>query len=307
MLHYRSIEDIHLERAWLTIGSFDGIHKGHQSIIRDLTAGAQTNNAPAVVITFHPHPVAVLRGQNFPFYLSSPKEKAEVIEKLSVDVLITHPFNRDIANKTAHQFIAELNEHLNIQHLQIGYDFSMGKNRKGDYASLKNIGEELGFTVEQSPPIKAQNEVISSSRIRFLLGVGQVREAAALLGRNYSIEGIVEVGDRRGHDLGFPTANLLVWAEKLIPTAGVYACFAQVMGKTWGAVTNIGVRPTFEHTPVPPRVEAHLLDFNEDIYGENIQLEFISRLRDERRFPSIDLLVSQIQKDSAKARKILFA
>jgi riboflavin kinase/FMN adenylyltransferase len=196
---------------------------------------------------------------------------------------------------------------IEIVHLQVGYDFRIGKNRNGDFSTLLKLGEEFGFSVGQSSPIEDQGGIISSSRIRFLLGVGQVEEAAKLLGRNYKIQGIIEVGDQRGRKLGFPTANIAVWAERLIPTAGVYACWATVRGKTWGAISNVGVRPTFETSPVPPRVEAHLLDFNDDIYGENLQLEFVSRLRDERRFPSIDSLIAQISQDSLRAREILSA
>jgi riboflavin kinase/FMN adenylyltransferase len=307
MQHYRSLEDIHLGGAWLTIGSFDGIHLGHQTIITETTAGAQKDGVPAVVITFHPHPAAVLHGQNFPYYLSSPEEKADILRNLGVDILITHPFNRDVANKSARKFISDINQHLNIVHFQVGYDFAMGKNRDGDFSALQDLGKELGFTVRQTPPVLDDDGVISSSRIRFLLGVGQVEKAANLLGRNYQLQGIVEVGDRRGQGLGFPTANLAVWAEKTIPTAGVYACWAIVRQQKWPAVTNIGVRPTFEKKPVAPRVETHILDFNQDIYGEIVRLEFVLRLRDEQKFISIEALKSQISTDSQNAREILFA
>jgi riboflavin kinase/FMN adenylyltransferase len=307
MQHYRSLEDITLSGAWLTIGSFDGVHKGHQTIIHQITAGAQANGVPAVVISFHPHPAAVLHGQNFPYYLTTPEEKAEILERLGVDILITHPFNRDVANQTARQFLSQIRQNLTVNHIQVGYDFAMGKNRDGDFSTLQELGKELGFTVDQSPPILDEDGAISSSRIRFLLGVGQVEKAAVLLGRNYQLQGIVEVGDRRGQGLGFPTANLSVWAEKIIPTAGVYACWAFVQGEKWPAVTNIGVRPTFEKKPVAPRVEAHLLDFRRDIYGESLRLEFVSRLRDERRFQSIEALINQISKDSQQAREFLSA
>ena len=307
MQHYRSLDDVKIADVWLTIGSFDGVHKGHQAIVRDLTTGAKAAGVPAVLITFYPHPVAILRGRNFPYYLSSPEEKAEYLNNLGIDVVITYPFNRKIANKSARQFIIDLKKHLNILHLQVGYDFTMGKNRDGDFSTLQILGQEYDFTVKISHPIEDEGGVISSSRIRFLLGVGQIKEATLLLGRNYSIQGIVEVGDQRGRILGFPTANMVVWSEKVIPTAGVYACIARVRGKTWGAVTNIGVRPTFETSPVPPRVETHLLDFDDDIYGENIQLDFIARLRDEQRFTSIDNLVTQIQRDTEEARRILSA
>jgi riboflavin kinase/FMN adenylyltransferase len=305
MRHYRSLDDVHLADVWLTIGSFDGIHRGHQAILEELIAGARANHAQAVVVTFHPHPAAILRGRNLPYYLSSPEEKARVLDQLGIDVVITHPFNREVANQPAREFVQALKEHLGFRHLQVGYDFALGKDRGGDFPMLQEIGKDLGFSVAKTQAVTAGGDMISSSRIRFLLGAGQVQEARSLLGRPYSLEAMVEVGDQRGRSLGFPTANLAIWREKMIPTAGVYACWARVRGGLYRAVTNIGVRPTFEHQPVPPRVEAHLLDFNQDIYGEDFQLEFISRLRDEKRFASIDDLVTQLHEDVRQARLIL--
>jgi len=305
MQHYRSLDDVHFGDVWLTIGSFDGVHKGHQSIIQALTTGAKEEGLPAILLTFYPHPVAILRGQNFPYYLTSPDEKANLLDSLGIDAVITHPFNRKVANKSSYRFISDLKNHLTIKHLQVGYDFAMGKNRDGDFNTLKILGGDFGFKVKKSLPIEGEGGVISSSRIRFLLGVGQVKEAAKFLGRNYSIKGMVEVGDQRGRTLGFPTANLAVWSEKIIPTAGVYACFAKVRGKNLVAVTNIGVRPTFGTSSVAPQVETHLIDQKDEIYGENIHLEFVARLRDEKRFESIDNLTTQIQLDINEALKIL--
>jgi riboflavin kinase / FMN adenylyltransferase len=307
MQHIHSLDDVQLQDVWLTIGSFDGVHRGHQEIIRTLTAGAQLTGLPAVVLTFFPHPAAILRGQNYPYYLTSPDEKAAILGNLGIDTVITHPFNRQVANTSARKFVRNLHDHLTIQHLQVGYDFALGKNRKGNFDKLKEISTKLGFSVAQTPPIEDGNGIISSSRTRFLLGVGQVEEAAALMGRNFTVQGLVEVGDQRGRTIGFPTANLSVWAEKIIPTAGVYACRANIQGQTYGAVTNIGVRPTFESKPVPPRVEAHIFDFSADIYGQNVELEFVARLRSEQRFSSVDELVAQIHKDSEAAQKILIA
>lgn len=305
MQHYRSFEDVQLDDVWLTIGSFDGVHRGHQAILRALINSAQANHGKAVVVTFHPHPAAILRGRNLPYYLSSPEEKASIMESLGIDVVITHPFNREVANKTAREFILHLKEHLDFHHLQIGYDFALGKDRGGNFATLQTLGKEFNFTVLRNQEIIDGDDVISSSRIRFLLGVGQVQQAAHLLGRPYHVEAMVEMGDQRGQSLGFPTANLAVWKEKMIPTAGVYACWAKVRDKTFGAVTNIGVRPTFETNPVPPRVETHLLDFDQNIYGEVVQLDFMARLRAEKRFASIDDLVNQIKNDVDQARLIL--
>ncbi len=305
MLHYRSLDEVQLKGVWLTVGSFDGVHKGHQAILEALIAGARANRVQAVVVTFYPHPAAILWGRNLPYYLTSPEEKAQILERIGIDVVITHPFNREVANKSGREFIQRLKAHLDFHHLQIGYDFALGKDRGGDLPTLQDLGVEFGFSVEQSQAVMAGGDVVSSSRIRFLLGAGQVQEAAHLLGRPYSLEAMVEVGDQRGRSLGFPTANLAIWKEKMIPTAGVYASLARVRGEIYQAVTNIGVRPTFEPQPVPPRVETHLLDFDQDIYGESIHLEFVTRLRDEKRFASIEGLVTQLHEDVRQARLFL--
>jgi riboflavin kinase / FMN adenylyltransferase len=305
MQHHWSLDEVQLADAWLTIGSFDGVHRGHQSVVSELVAGAHELGAPAVVLTFYPHPSTILRGYDYPFYLTTPEERARLLGDFGVDVVITHPFNQQVANMRARDFMLRLDEHLNIRHLQVGYDFALGKDRQGDVEMLRQLGAELDYSLRQMSPLVREGDTVSSSRIRFLLGAGQVDKAANLLGRNFTIEGKIEHGDRRGVTLGFPTANLAVWSAHAIPAAGVYVCRAEVAGKTWGAVTNIGVRPTFESDPVPPRVEAHLFDFDQDIYGDNLRLEFIARLRGEKRFANIDALVKQIQADSQAARKIL--
>jgi riboflavin kinase/FMN adenylyltransferase len=304
MQHFRSLESVHLEDVWLTIGSFDGVHRGHQEVIHKLTAEAHHNSASAVVLTFYPHPAEIVRDRDFPFYLTSPDEKAALLGDLGVDVVITHPFNREVMATPARDFMEKLLQHLQIRHLRVGYDFALGRNREGNAQMLAEIGKEYGYTLDQMPPFKLDDQVVSSTRIRFLLGAGQVKEAARLLGRNFVVEGPVVVGDQRGRTIGFPTANLEIWKMRAIPAAGVYVCRATVNESTYNAVTNIGVRPTFETSPVPPRVEAHLLDFDEDIYGEIVKLEFISRLRGEKRFASVDELIQQIQSDVKAARKI---
>ena len=303
MQHFRTLENVHLKDVWLTIGSFDGVHRGHQEVIHKLTAEAHNHNASAVVLTFYPHPAEIVRARDFPFYLTTPDEKAELLGKLGVDVVITHPFNREVMATPARTFMENLHQHLQIRHLRVGYDFALGRNREGDAQMLAEIGKELGYILEQIPPFKLDDQIVSSSRIRFLLGAGQVDEAARLLGRNYTIEGPVVIGDQRGRTIGFPTANLEIWKMRAIPAAGVYVCRATVNAITYNAVTNIGVRPTFEASPVPPRVEAHFLDFEDDIYGETVELEFISRLRGEQRFASVDELIQQIQTDVKAARE----
>ena len=305
MKHFRSLDLVHLEGVWLTIGSFDGVHRGHQEIINKLTAEAHKHGASAVVFTFYPHPATVIRGRDFPFYLTTPEDKARLMGNSGVDIVITQPFNRDLAATPAFEFMSKLHHHLRMRHLKIGYDFALGRNREGNPQKLAEIGLQLGYSLEKIKPYKLDDHIVSSSRIRFLLGAGLVEDAARLLNRFYSVRGQVVTGDQRGQQIGFPTANLDIWKMRAIPAAGVYVCRVLINGKTYGAVTNIGVRPTFESVPVPPRVEAHILDFHDDLYGETLELEFINRLRGEQRFASVDDLITQINSDILTARKIL--
>jgi riboflavin kinase/FMN adenylyltransferase len=305
MQHFYALDNVHLEGVWLTIGSFDGVHRGHQEIIHSLTAEAHQNGASAVVLTFFPHPAEVVRGRNFPFYLTTPEEKAEILGDLGVDYVITHPFDHQVAATPALEFMNHLHEHLGMRHLKIGHDFALGRGRDGDAQALSEIGKTLGYSVEQIAPFMLDGQIVSSSRIRFMLGVGQVAEAAHLLGRNFSITGKVVLGDQRGRTIGFPTANLELWQMRTIPAAGVYVCRTAVNGIAYDAVTNIGVRPTFEANPVPPRVEAHLLDFDGNLYGTSLKLEFVTRLRGEQRFASVNDLIAQIHRDVEAARQIL--
>ena len=239
MQHFRSLEKVYLEDAWLTIGSFDGVHRGHQEIIRELTAEAHANSASAVVLTFYPHPAEIVRGRDFPFYLTTPDEKAALLGELGVDFVITHPFSKEVATTPAFEFMQVLSQHLGLVHLRVGYDFALGRKREGDVIYLQKIGKELGYSLKQIPPFSLKNQVVSSSRIRFLIGAGLVEEAAELLGRNYVVEGPVVLGDQRGRTIGFPTANLDIWEMRAIPVAGVYVCRARVDGASrWQSFWN---------------------------------------------------------------------
>ncbi len=305
MQHFWTLEEVKVNQSWLTVGTFDGIHLGHQEIIRCVTEGAKNQGVPSVVVTFFPPPAVVLRKRQDAYYLTSPEERAVVLEKLGVDVMITHPFNTQISQLTAHDFVSRLHQHLGMTHLCIGHDFALGKNREGNAERLRELGKEFGYSVSALPAMVIDGDVVSSSFIRTLLSQGEVERIERYLGRNYQIVGKVIQGDHRGKQLGFPTANLETWAERAIPKAGVYACRAIVNGEHWDAVTNIGVRPTFENTPVAPRVEAHLLNFNGDIYGSDLEIEFIARLRDERKFSEIKGLVDQVHNDIKTAQKLL--
>jgi riboflavin kinase/FMN adenylyltransferase len=305
MQHYWSLDDLQLKRSWLTIGSFDGVHLGHQEIIHKLTAGAHAVGALAVVLTFHPHPAVVLGKVKESHYLSTPEERAALLADLGVDLVITHPFNKQVAALSAREFMELINSHLDIDQLWVGYDFALGKGRQGDIPTLRQIGVELGYTLDVIPPLTLDGEVVSSSRIRSLLFSGQVEEAGRLLGRPYRIGGIVVPGDGRGRTIGIPTANLEIWSELAVPQSGVYVCRAYVDGRAYGAVTNIGTRPTFETQNPVSTVEAHILDLSEDLYGRHVQLDFLQRLRDELRFPSVQALIEQIHVDIQTGRKIL--
>jgi riboflavin kinase/FMN adenylyltransferase len=307
MQHFSSLQDLNLHDAWLTIGSFDGVHIGHQKIIKALTAGASNADAPAVLLTFYPHPAVVLGGLQESFYLTTPEEKALLLGEAGIDIVITHPFDREVASVPAQDFVTRLKDRLGLAHLFVGHDFVLGHNREGDVSLLRKLGDAMGFDVHEIAEVQIDKQVVSSSFIRQLLFDGNIEQANKLLGKPFSLAGEVEPGEGRGHTIGIPTANLAIWKERVTPGSGVYVCRAEVNGKSWQAVANIGVRPTFEVEAAAPTVEAHLLDFDEDIYGQSVRLEFLHRLRGEQKFAGVDELVAQIQADITRAREILSA
>jgi riboflavin kinase/FMN adenylyltransferase len=304
MQHFWSLDQVYLKDSWLTIGSYDGVHLGHRAIIRQLIAGAHEINIPAVVITFYPHPATVLRDRRRHFYLTSPEEQSSLLEDMGVDVLITHPFNKEISKMSAYDFIAKMDQHLDFSHLWVGHDFTLGRDREGDIPTLQKFGESFGYRLNIVDPIKFEDGVVSSSVIRAALASGDMEMAHELLGRPYQVDGVVVPGDGRGRTFGIPTANLDVWSKKALPKVGVYVCRAVIDGKIWGAVTNIGVRPTFDANKPTPRIETHLLNFNEKIYGKTMSVFFIARLRDEKRFSNTQTLVNQIHLDIHAAEVI---
>ncbi|MBN2044273.1 MAG: bifunctional riboflavin kinase/FAD synthetase [Anaerolineales bacterium] len=305
MRHSYGLQDLFIQNAWLTIGSYDGVHLGHQQIIHQITAGAHQAGAPAVVLTFFPHPAIVLRGPRDSFYLTLPEEKAELLGEMGVDEVITYPFSRQTSETEPEDFIRMLITHLGFSHLWVGYDFALGKDRKGDVETLISIGEKYGFVVHVIEAYQQDGEVVSSSRVRQAVEAGRIMAANRLLGNRFTIRGKVIPGDGRGSTIGIPTANLAVARERAVPGPGVYVCLATVEGETYPAVTNIGVRPTFEDAPVAPRIETHILDFSGDIYGSEISLAFVDFLRPEQKFSGVDQLVAQIRADIAQGREIL--
>ncbi len=304
MQHYRSIEGLILENTWLTVGVFDGVHRGHRQVISKLTAGAHANGALAVVLTFDPHPAKVF-GRGGIKLLTLPGERAKLLGELGVDAVITHPFDRNVADITAFDFMQQLKDQLGVMHMVLGYDSTLGKDREGNAARLAEIGLELGYTVETVAALGDESGVISSTEIRKLVTVGNVSEAARLLSHPYRLQGLVSYGDQRGRTIGFPTANLNYAHEKVVPASGIYACWANVRGERHQAAVNIGTNPTFTPDKQTLSVEAYLLDFSEDIYDETVTLEFIQRLRNELKYNSVEALIEQIKKDVEQTRQIL--
>lgn len=307
MDHIESLDAIQLSKCELTIGSFDGIHVGHQSLIDQLVSRAKSLAIPAVVLTFFPHPSVVLRGRRPAFYINTPDEKAERLGELGVEYVVTQHFDREISQIKAHKFIEWIQEKLNFHGLWVGENFALGHRREGTVDYLKKVSDDWHFELNVVPPVYKGGEIVSSTRVREALRSGDVARVLTYLGRPFIIPGEVTKGSGRGKKLGIPTANLMVWEERAYPGSGVYACKVLYDGVEYDAVTNIGIRPTFNDQLEKPVIEAHILDFDQDIYQEKIAISFIDRLRDERKFSGPDDLLIQIDRDIARARKILAA
>ncbi len=306
MQHVTTLENLRLDQpAYLTMGAFDGVHRGHQALIGALVAEAHAAGGAAVVVTFFPHPSVVLRGRRPSFYLSTPEEKADYLSALGVDALVTHPFNTEVATIRAVDFVTRLVQFARLRVLWCGEDFALGHNREGNVDFLRAEGLRQGFTVRVQPSVLIDGEIISSTRIRQTLRDGAVEQAARYLGRPFRLSGEVVEGAKRGRQLGIPTANVAVGDERATPAVGVYACRAYPGGVPVNAVVNIGFRPTFEGGDARPTIEAHLLDFTGDLYGQTLALDFVARLRSEIKFPGIDALLAQIKHDIAQARLLL--
>jgi riboflavin kinase/FMN adenylyltransferase len=301
---FRDIEDFHRPdlRTVVTMGNFDGIHLGHQTLVSNAVTEARQRRTQSMVFTFEPHPLKLLAPERAPQMIVNHKDKMDMLEALGVDAVIVQTFDRRFANIEAKDFVQRyLVEHLNLSKIWLGRDLRFGRARHGDAEDLIRWGSELGFGVGIVEPILVQGKRISSSRIRQLIQQGGVDEVQAMLGRYHFISGTVVRGHGRGRKIGFPTANLAA-ATELLPQDGIYATILEFQGRRWLSVSSVGHNPTFEegaHT-----IEAYILDFAQDIYGEPVKLSFVQRIREERKFAQIEDLVTQIDQDVLAARAI---
>lgn len=288
--------------AVLTVGTFDGVHAGHRRILERIRQSARDTHGESVILTFHPHPRTVLGGSPVPL-LQTPDEKIQTLEALGIDHLIIVPFTAAFAAIPAADYVRDvLINPIHPQRIIIGYDHQFGKNREGNYNLLKLLREQYGFELEEITAEEINDCAISSTQIRKALNRGDVSSAALLLGRPYSISGVVVHGEQRGRLLGFPTANLQVsHTDKLIPANGVYVVETLCDGMMFRGMMNIGHQPTF-HAVQTQKLEVHLIDQALDLYGKNLSIRFLARLRDEHKFASRDELVSQLEKDKTQAR-----
>ena len=288
--------------VWLTIGNFDGVHLGHQVLLADLIRLARQDNTRSVLLSFSPNPKVFFSGEKG-FYLSTPGEKTALLSRLGIDDVLIIAFERKLANMAATDFMAELTRRINLKGFVVGEDFVFGHNRQGTTEILAEFCEKQGIPFVVFPELMMDGEPVSSTRIRRALNDGKVDEARRLLGRPYAMCAKVISGEQIGKSIGVPTANLELDPDKFLPKSGVYATIAHLREKDYPAVTNVGVRPTFSEQEIIS-VETLILDFNDDIYGEELRVEFIQCLRPEQKFDSVQALTQQIEKDKLITRRI---
>jgi riboflavin kinase / FMN adenylyltransferase len=294
---------IRWHQSVLALGNFDGLHRGHLKIVERVVRTAAERSATPLVLTFDPHPTRVVRPDKAPPLLMTMAQKVEALERARVQGLAVVRFTPEMARWDPETFVRlVLAEWLRITEVWVGANFLFGHDRSGNYSMLRVLGARYGFRAEKIDPVRYKEFVVSSTRVRRLISEGRVDEAATLLGRHYFMDGIIVHGLQRGRLLGFPTANLESENE-LTPPNGVYATLATLDGVVYPAVTNIGVRPTF-HQPSATVVETHLLDIERDLYGAQMRVSFLQRIRDERTFDGVEALKTQIASDCGYARHL---
>ena len=298
----------HDDRSVVTVGTFDGVHRGHQAIIEYLNRRADEQLGPSTLVSFDPHPRAVVHGDDVPL-LTTVAERADLLEELGLYRFVVVPFSMDFAQLGPEEYVRDvLVKRIGVQEITVGYDHRFGKDRAGDVDLLRELGGQYGFETDVIPPQEVDHDVVSSSSIRSLLvEEGAIEPANEHLGRPYQLDGIVARGEGRGRKLGYPTANLaLEDARKLVPKRGVYATRVILPdGRQRGGMMNIGRRPTFDEMDVT--VEVHLLNFEGDLYGERLSVQFLQRLRDEQKFQSAEALAAQLSEDEGRCRTVVGA
>ncbi len=290
------------KEAVVTIGVFDGVHHGHRHLLRQVVKLAGDQYLPTVV-TFSNRPITVLKPGTEPSYLTTLDQRVDLIKQHGIELVVCLEFTLELADVPADEFAKLLSESLKMKGLVLGPDSALGKDRQGDLAFMQKQGEELGFWVRSVEPLDIEGQPVKSRRIRDAVANGNLVVCPELLGRNHLLSGTVVVGDQRGRTLGFPTANLDVDPQLLLPGDGIYATWAIIDGKRHQAATSIGVRPTFDLTQ--RLVEVFVLDFSEDLYGKTVGVEFITKVRDQEKFDGLDALIKQINQDVDDCRQVL--
>jgi riboflavin kinase/FMN adenylyltransferase len=303
---YRTFEELakHSQKVCLAIGVFDGVHFGHQRVIGQARDDARRLGGTSVALTFDPHPLRVLRPEQAPLLLTSTKHKMQLIGQLGVDACLLLTFDKEFSLTPPEQFIEMVAHKTNqLQVICVGTRFRFGHDRAGDVRLIENLAPAHGFIAREIEPVKLGDDIISSSAVRQHVLTGNLERAAAMLGRSFSVLGSVEKGDHLGHRIGYPTANLNPHNE-VMPPNGVYGVRVRVDQETFGGVVNIGVRPTIENRPHRRVLEVHIFDFHHDIYGQDVEVSFVKKLRDEKKFDSVDALKEQIAADVQAARAL---
>lgn len=293
-----------LDHPVVTVGTYDGVHLGHQKILREVRRKTKVRNGASVVLTFEPHPQTVVAPQSAPFLLTTKAERIAILEKEGVDETIFLPFGAEMAHLDAEEFVRKiLVNGIGVESVVLGTNHAFGRGRSGNVRSMKRFGEQFGFEVDVVPPLIVDDVPVSSTRIRRLIREGHVAEAARLLGRPYSIAGEVIRGDGRGRRLGFATANLRIdHRRKLLPADGVYAMWAELGGARFPALMNIGVRPSFR---AGRAIEVHLLNFKDNIYGATVRGKLVEKIREEKKFEHPEALSEQVAQDIERAKALL--
>ncbi len=296
--------DPSLRDTSVAIGTFDGVHLGHRALIQAAAGAARLRQRETVVFTFDRHPAEIVSPDLAPPYLSSPRQQEHLVGTLGADHLVVARFDAAMRDLAPEDFVRQvLVDRLGARSVHVGRGFRFGRRREGDEELLRSAGASLGFDASVLEPVVLDGGPISSTRIRQLLGEGEVAQAARLLGRRFALDGVVVTGDRRGAGLGYPTANLEPTGRRVVPADGVYAVRARVGDRMLDGACSIGLRPTVGGTH--RTIETYLFDFSERIYGEELELSFVARLRDELRFESLDALVEQMGRDVVEARRLL--